>query len=594
MSLLFLTFIILILTSADNIDNDQITVYETIKQNFEKNRIDPLEAYMQTEEFLRVKNNTDKNYGAVEELKKAVIIKISDKAKEEFEAKNYLESVKYLLSLKAIDEKMSVDLKEIYINLLKQSNDASDNFTSQTIMEEMADYKLLSNEEIFNFLKKEADANNSGIFLNHLDKYSKLYPDLLNEFPELNNIKEKLINYSNLNLEEIMNSVVTVILDKGLTSKRGSGTFIDRPMGTGFFINKNGYILTNHHVIADHVDPKYEGYSKVYVTLKDDPNKEIPAVVVGYDKVFDIALLKIPSDNNPYLILGSSSEISIGDKIYTIGNPLGIRYTVTSGIISNKDLDFFQLGKGFMIDAAINPGNSGGPLIDVKGQVVGIVFAGVPEYEGINFAIPFQYVKKTIPLMFKGNEAQRCWVGGALYENKGKVFFYYIMPNQAADKSGIEVEDRLLKIDGVDVKSVVHAQSLIAWQRYPRLVELIIERKGQILKKVVRLDNRPFLPVEKAFAVDTQKNLITLIYGIGLEPYGKNIFIKKYKTTKIYKGMFGSQLNIGAGDPLIVIDLKYLEKDKLIKLSVSYKESDMKLNERIVTVVSPAEIDSIL
>ncbi|MBN2546514.1 MAG: trypsin-like peptidase domain-containing protein [Spirochaetes bacterium] len=593
-----LLFLILTVLFVPNLLSTQMLNYnssiESIKDNFNKGKLDLFDVYIYTYQFINMKGNNDPDYNKILNYQKEIILKMHEKSKEEFDKKNYEDSLKYTLSLFALNEKAAYTLREVYEKLSAQTDASSDIFTRNRIVEEMADYKILTNKELFEYLEKHALLKNRATFLTYLEKYNKLYPELINEFPQLNEYKESLENYTNLNLDEIMNSVVTVILDRGLNIKKGVGYYPDRPIGTGFIIDDNGYIITNHHVIADHVDPKYEGYSNVYVTLKDEPDKEIPAKVIGYDKVFDIALLKIPRDNTPHLTLGSSNEMTIGNKIFTIGNPLGIKYTVTTGIISNKDLDFFQLGKGFMIDAAINPGNSGGPLIDDRGQVIGIVFAGIPEYEGINFAIPFQYVKKTIPMLYKGNEVERCWIQAALYENKGKVYFYYIMPNGSADKSGIKIEDRLLKIDGVEVKTVAEAQSVLAWQRYPRLIELEIERKGNIIKTIVKLEKRPYLPIEQIFDIDIQKNLITLVFGIGLESYSKNFFLRKYKTTKIYRGMYGSQLNIGEGDPLTVLDLRYMKKEKLIRMTVHYKQNTMQLNERTVTVAAIAEIDSII
>jgi len=582
------------LLSADNIILNYNSSIESIKNNLENGKIDLFDAYIYTYQFINIKGEKDQEYDKVLAYQKEIISKMYEKSRDENDKKNYENSLKYTLSLSALNEKTAFPLREVYDKLSVQTDSSSDIFTKSRLIEEMADYKLLTNKEIFEYLEKHAMLKNRATFLTYLEKYDKLYPELLNEYPKLAEYKNNLESYTNLNLDNIMNAVVTVVLDKGLTVKKGVGYYPDRSIGTGFFIDDNGYLITNHHVIADHVDPKYEGYSKVYVTLKDDPDKELPAKVIGYDKVFDIALLKIPRENTPHLTLGSSNEMTLGNKIFTIGNNLGINYTVTTGIISNKDLDFFQLGKGFMIDAAINPGNTAGPLIDDRGQVVGIVFAGVPEYEGINFAIPFQYVKKTIPMLYKGNEVQRCWIQAGLYEIKNKVYFYYIMPNGSADKSGLKIEDRLLKIDGVEVKTVVEAQSILAWQRYPRLIELEIERNGQTMKKVVKLEKRPYLPIEQIFDIDIQQNLITLVFGIGLESYSKGVFLRKYKTTKIYKGMYGAQLNIGEGDPLSVLDLRYMKKEKLIRMTVHYKQNTMQLNERTVTVIAMAEVDSII
>ncbi|HPO49272.1 MAG TPA: trypsin-like peptidase domain-containing protein, partial [Spirochaetota bacterium] len=319
----------------------------------------------------------------------------------------------------------------------------------------------------------------------------------------------------------------------------------------------------------------------------------IPAQVIGYDKVFDIALLKIQRKNTKPLILGRSDDIKVGDKIYTIGNPIGIKYTVTSGIISNKEIDFFQLGRAFQVDAAVNPGNSGGPLFDERGQVIGVIFAGVPQYQNINFAIPFQWVIKTIPLLYKGGEVKRCWTGGGLYNNKNKLEFYYILPGGSLSKSEIKVGDALNKIENVEVKTVEDAQYNLAWQRYPRLINLETERKGETLRKIARLEERPYLPIEIAFEKDTQGKLITLVYGLSLDYYDKNPFLKKYTVNKVYKRMLGSQVEIGEGDPIVVYDLKYVEKDKTILLTLKFKKKDVGFIDRVVTVPAYAEINSI-
>jgi len=591
-------FVILLFScfSTDDVSTevpDYASGVKNIIHNLEKEKIDLFEAEILVSKFLRKDNLGEKEKEEAKTFYEEIIGKINGKVEKLYNDKDYEESLKYALSLNALDRESPVQLKDIYNNLTLNMDATTDVFSKEDIKEEMADKNLLTNEEIFNFLKELAEKKSIGVFLYNLDKYSKNNESLLSDYPELNELKEKMLTLENLNIEKLMSCVVTVILDKGLNIKNGMG-YIDKAIGTGFFIDGDGYILTNHHVIADHVDPEYEGYSNVYVTTKDQPEVEIPAKVVGYDKVFDIALLKIPFKSENHLVLGRSKDMSIGDRIYTIGNPLGIKYTVTTGIISNKDLGFFQLGKGFMIDAAINPGNSGGPLIDERGQVVGIVFAGVPEYEGINFAIPFEWVRKTISALYKGGEVERCWVGGALYDNNDKVFFYYTLPNGPADKSGIKPEDQLISIDGEPVKDVEDAQAKLAWRRYPMLLKLEIKRDDKIITKVVRVEKRPYLPVEEAFKRDIESNIVTLIFGIKVDYYGKGVLVKKYKTAKIYKGMYGNKLDIGEGEPVTIYDLRYMKKQKIVRLTIKYKQEEVGVIERVVTVASPVEIDSII
>lgn len=566
---------------------------ENIIYNLENGRTDEFEAYVQTIKFLNKPDTKDKDYNKGQEFLNQVIIKMDEKGKKEFENKNYENSLRYALSLHILGKKSSMTLREVYDKVLEQADKTSDIYTQLDLREEMANLKLLTNKEVFDLLNLYSKNKSRDVFIYLLNKYKKMYSSLLRDYPELEDMEKRMISLNELNLEELMKSVVTVILDKGLDMKKGLG-IMDKSIGTGFFIDNNGYILTNHHVIKEHVDPEYEGFSKVYVTLRKDPEVEIPAEVVGFDKVFDIALLKIPLKSEKYLILGRSSDMSVGDKIFTIGNPLGIKYTVTSGIISNKDLEFFQLGRGFMIDAAINPGNSGGPLVDERGQVIGIVFAGIPQYEGINFAIPFQWVRKTIPDLYKKGEVERCWIGAGLYMENDKVYFYYLLPNGGAYTSGIKEGDRLISIDGEEVSNVEDAQSKLAWRRYPGLISIVTERDGKKNNNIVRLEKRPYLPIEEVFNRDTESNIIKLVFGIGMEYYDKKMRTKKYVAKKIYKGKFGAELKIAEGDSITVYDLKYIKKSTLIRLTIRYKQEEIGVFERAVTIASYAEINSLL
>lgn len=590
---LFLVFILISSCKEGDVkEKNYSTGIDNVKENLFKDKITLFEAYEDTSKILRDATNDQATNAKATQFINDIINSMDEKSKTFYNEKKYSEALNYALSLKSIGYESELKLKDIYQNYLSEIDNSSDTFTKNGIKEEMANENLLTTSELYGFIKYYYDKKSIGFYNYYLAKYSKLYPTLLSEYPELIKYKEELNKYSNLNMEDLMQSVVTVILNKGMNVKDGMGYF-DKSIGTGFFIDDNGYILTNHHVIADDVDPKYKGYSAVYVTTREDPDTEIPAKVIGYDKVFDIALLKIQKKGTKPLILGRSDDIKVGDRIFTIGNPIGIKYTVTSGIISNKEIDFFQLGRAFQIDAAVNPGNSGGPLFDERGQVIGVVFAGVPQYQNINFAIPFQWIIKTIPLLYKGGEVKRCWVGGGLYNNKNRIEFYYVMPNSNLSKSGIKVGDLLNKIESSEMVNVEDAQYNLAWQRYPRLINLSIESNGKTLEKIVKLDERPFLPIETAFEKDTQGKLITLVYGIELNYYDKNPFLKKYTINKIYKRMLGSQVEIGEGDPVVVYDLKYLEKDKIILLTIKFKKKDMGFIDRIVTIPAYAEINSI-
>ena len=188
---------------------------------------------------------------------------------------------------------------------------------------------------------------------------------------------KKKASGSKENVSSLISGTVTVFVDKGIKIKRGVG-YADSVLGSGFFISKDGYIITNHHVIEDMVNKKYEGYSRLYIKLADDPDTRIPAKVIGYDSTVDLALIKTEVEAPYVFSLGSSSQLSVGDKIYAIGSPLGLERTLTSGIISSTDRNLFSAGTVFQIDAAVNSGNSGGPLVDEFGRVQAVVLLVLP------------------------------------------------------------------------------------------------------------------------------------------------------------------------------------------------------------------------
>ena len=177
---------------------------------------------------------------------------------------------------------------------------------------------------------------------------------------------------------DCMHATVTIWVDRGIKVRNGAG-YPDIIIGSGFFIDERGYLVTNHHVIESMVDTKYEGYTRLYVKLLSDPDTKIPARVVGYDSVLDLALLKVEIEPDFILSLGSSSDLQIGDKVSAIGTPIGLEGTLTAGIISSTDRKLQTVGNVFQIDAAVNSGNSGGPLIDQNMKVQAIVFAGMLE-----------------------------------------------------------------------------------------------------------------------------------------------------------------------------------------------------------------------
>ena len=229
--------------------------------------------------------------------------------------------------------------------------------------------------------------------------------------------------------------------------------------GSGFIVSKDGYILTNNHVV--------EGADKIRVTLLD--GRTFSARKVGQDPTFDLAVIQIKASNLPVLTLGDSDATEVGEWVVAIGNPLGFENSVTVGVVSAKNRTLqapdtsFQ---GFMqTDAAINPGNSGGPLIDLKGNVVGINTAIVPYAQGIGFAVPVNMAKQIMDDLIKHGEVRRGWIGVTVQPLTSSLIEAYKIPvkegsiiadvrkGSPAEKYGLKRGDVIVSIGGQKVKT---------------------------------------------------------------------------------------------------------------------------------------------
>ena len=269
-----------------------------------------------------------------------------------------------------------------------------------------------------------------------------------------------------------VNSVVSI--NVSTTTNVFGRTTESAASGSGFFITKDGYILTNYHVI--------EGASTVKVTAYDGTTYD--AAVIGGDKDYDIAVIKVEGTNFQPVVIGKSGSVQIGETVAAVGNPLGeLTFSMSQGIVSCVNRAINVDGKPFnmiQVDCSINPGNSGGPLFNEYGEVVGIVSAKYSSYasqsvEGLGFAIPINDVAAMIQdIMTNGYVSNKAYLGitpGTMNEQmaaqyrydvtKG-VFIYSVEEGSAADKAGLKMGDVIMKIDGTDVDSY---QELVALKK---------------------------------------------------------------------------------------------------------------------------------
>jgi serine protease Do len=257
--------------------------------------------------------------------------------------------------------------------------------------------------------------------------------------------------------------------------------------GSGFLISPDGLIMTNNHVVGN--------ADKVTVRLLD--GREFTAKVVGTDPPTDVALIRIDAKNLPYLQLGDSDQIQVGDWVLAVGNPFGLSHTITAGIVSAKGRSGIGLNdyENFIqTDAAINPGNSGGPLVDLDGRVVGMntaIYSNSGGYMGIGFAIPINMAKKVRDQLLEHGKVTRGHLGVyiqqmtqdladsfGLKETQG-ILISKVVDGSPAARAGLKQGDVLLKLDGKKIGKIAEFRNAIAMTAPGTVLRLDVLRNGK-------------------------------------------------------------------------------------------------------------------
>ncbi|MBR0475523.1 MAG: trypsin-like peptidase domain-containing protein, partial [Treponema sp.] len=408
--------------------------------------------------------------------------------------------------------------------------------------------------------------------LSQLAKSDSQLRSLINsKVPGLGNAKPQ----KSVSLSSTINGTVTVFVDKGVKVEKGVGR-PDAMLGSGFFISSDGYIITNHHIISSCVDPKYEGFARCYIKLAEDPDTRIPAKIVGWDSTIDLALLKAEV-RAPYVFtLGSSSDLNVGDKVYAIGSPLGLDRTLTSGIISAKDRELFTSGKVFQIDAAVNSGNSGGPLIDSQARVQAIVFAGVQNYQGLNFAIPVEYLRYELPLLAAGGKRRHPWTGaygktkrlpGSGAKNEG-LSVMYTMPGSPAYLAGLEVGQTIVAIGGTKVTSLDDLQYYLMQRKAGSIVRVTtLSEEGVRKEHTLYLNVRPDSPGYEVYTHDLISGALVPILGTELVRASSKDK-REYTISMLIKGSLADVSGFSEGDPVKILSTQVSPDKTAISLTL--------------------------
>jgi len=286
--------------------------------------------------------------------------------------------------------------------------------------------------------------------------------------------------------------------------------------GSGVIIDPDGYILTNYHVIA--------GAEEIKVTLSNGMEKKYDAEVVGKDPRTDLAVIRIKAKEKfPAAKLGDSDKIRIGDWAIAIGSPFGLQQTVTVGVISAKRQSLFVEGKEYrdmiQTDASINRGNSGGPLVNIRGEVIGIntaIYAPTGVFAGVGFAIPINNAKEILDELIEKGKVVRGWLGIEIREvdeviakqfnlpNKEGVLVNRVMEGSAAEKGGMKRGDVIIQFEEHKVKNARDLQDVVSGTKPGKKVKVVVIREKKEVPLTIKLGEMPE-PTEEARAEEKKE-----------------------------------------------------------------------------------------
>ncbi|MDR3123218.1 MAG: S1C family serine protease [Treponema sp.] len=390
---------------------------------------------------------------------------------------------------------------------------------------------------------------------------------------------------------DMIKGVATVLVNRGVRIQHGAGS-PDWVLGSAFFVDPSGLMITNYHVIASEVDPTYEGYSRLYIRLGDSSSARFPAKVIGWDKTMDLALIKAEIQPEYVFSLVDWGAPQVGDTVLAIGSPGGLEKTVTQGIVSALGRRFLQIGDVIQIDAAINHGNSGGPVLDAGGRLVGIVFAGVEQFEGLNFAVPAERLAAALPAMLAGGKAQRPWLGLVISETNRGAEIIYVAPFTPAAERQIAEGLFITGVNGAEVSApqgalIPSLQDRFFPGRPGELVSLTVSGGERL---VLMTAPRPDMPLAEAAKKDSRERLVAPLFGLILSSSTNKGLSASYLVKKVVRGSIADEAGLSEQDPVSIRALRLEEKEGYALLDLNVKKRRMGYLETYMRL--PALLDS--
>jgi S1-C subfamily serine protease len=523
------------------------------------------------------------------ELEKEATQELKDLLDKAIEEKRWDDAASYSRSLACIEPQYQAAESGYTLALAKKKLEDNDNLSAFLAAVHTHELRPLSFEDAALFLERAVQAKQR--------RAAAYFFAVAEKAGSAAKIPAPLAEYAkgSDSVTAMINGVATVVVDRGIKIERGVG-YSDKVLGSAFFIDATGLLITNYHVIASEVDPKYEGYSRMYIRMGDSASHRYPARVIGYDKALDLALIKTEYKSEFVFSIVDRAVPQVGDTVIAIGSPVGLQKTVTSGIVSSISRRLLQIGDVYQIDAAVNHGNSGGPLVDTSGRLVGIVFASADQFQGLNFAIPAQRLAAALPAMIKGGKAQRPWLGITLSESSGSAEIIYTAPNTPASRHRVTENGKIVPLNGRKITApqsmlIPAMQDAIFQSRPGELVALETQDSGGTIKKhLVMTVPRPELPLFDAAKVDTRERLAAPLFGLILSPSQGRSKSANYIVKKIVRGSVADEASISEQDPVSIWGFRIFEKEGYALMELNIKKRSMAYLE--TTMQLPARLDS--
>lgn len=503
-----------------------------------------------------------------------------DQIDEIFNSKDYEAIMKYYINFQNNEDSIFVEkLQDKMKKLL--SEDLNSSLNEKLSIQQIC--KSLNNYFLFNYFIFEKKTNQEELKyqfndilinrtleyiidrINEIDNYylfSSYLSYIETIFPyfseKLQSLKLKKFDEKSFisSYEDVYKNTAMIIMDKGIKIENGQ-SLPDISLGTGFFIDYNK-IITNYHVV--------NGEGKKYILSVKLNSSTFSANLILFDESLDLAILEIPYNNKDFKYFRLSNSINIGDEVIASGNPYGLSFTNSKGIVSNLDRRFLEIGKVIQIDAPINPGNSGGPVFKPSFELIGIAFASILNSQNLNFILPISFFLNILTNLNINTEVIRSWLGFYFYDNnllyqvKGTQNYQFIKNNSG------NIEDiRFLypvkqKIDEKDYFLII--QNYISYLPNSSFIPVFIKGKYMFLLT----ERRPKYPMNFAISNDEINNCLTMIFDAKFSKESEF-----FKIEKLFNPEISLFYGIYQGDLMKVLSYIVQAQKKMIILYILIK-----------------------